>query len=590
MQEILVYDRTPTTSERQKIEGYLAWKWGLTANLPSTHPYKTSRPLNGIQLPSSLLVPSRPLRNVFVFDPTVISNCVLWLDGADVSTMFQNSSGTLPVRSTGSTVALWRDKSVSGNHASNTTAQPTVNFNAQNGLPVVNFSGSQYLILSTTSLPTGSTECTFFFLTRTTSSAVQVFFTYGAEPNTANRNPQFYYNSGVLSTDLYGGGGLSDNTNYLNSYVVTSCIFTLNRNTAWDNGSQFSGGSTAISLNTGTGWASIGVGRIPPGTPLAYYLTGQMGELVVFNRALNDQERQAMEGYLAWKWGTQSSLPVSHRSRTNPPDLPAAAPRGISQLKPGVFNPRNLPDNQLWLDAADSSTLFTNTTATTLAQQGQRIARWNDKSGNGNYLYQNTDGSRPTLLKTPVGTNAVYFATNALQLISISNNTTTGNASRTMFVVQHAPNASSIMRIGTGGHTVANPPTAFGFDNNVPVTTLWYPYVYNSPDITAAVKNQTFGVLYAYYDSGVSRVGGKYNFGNDQSKSTTLNTTANTWYFGLRPDGGGSVDSYVCEFLHFNRMLSTNEVAQVEGYLAWKWGLVANLPSTHPFKLFPPSP
>jgi len=31
-------------SDRQKLEGYLAHKWGLTANLPSDHPYKTVAP------------------------------------------------------------------------------------------------------------------------------------------------------------------------------------------------------------------------------------------------------------------------------------------------------------------------------------------------------------------------------------------------------------------------------------------------------------------------------------------------------------------------------------------------------------------
>ena len=33
-----------TTDTRQKIEGYLAWKWGLEANLPSGHPYKDAAP------------------------------------------------------------------------------------------------------------------------------------------------------------------------------------------------------------------------------------------------------------------------------------------------------------------------------------------------------------------------------------------------------------------------------------------------------------------------------------------------------------------------------------------------------------------
>jgi hypothetical protein len=28
-----------TTTQRQQVEGYLAWKWGLNASLPTTHPY-----------------------------------------------------------------------------------------------------------------------------------------------------------------------------------------------------------------------------------------------------------------------------------------------------------------------------------------------------------------------------------------------------------------------------------------------------------------------------------------------------------------------------------------------------------------------
>lgn len=33
-----------TTDNQQKIEGYLAWKWGLEGNLPSGHPYKNAAP------------------------------------------------------------------------------------------------------------------------------------------------------------------------------------------------------------------------------------------------------------------------------------------------------------------------------------------------------------------------------------------------------------------------------------------------------------------------------------------------------------------------------------------------------------------
>jgi hypothetical protein len=42
--EALFYNTIPTTLERQQIEGYLAWKWGLQGNLPANHPYKSAPP------------------------------------------------------------------------------------------------------------------------------------------------------------------------------------------------------------------------------------------------------------------------------------------------------------------------------------------------------------------------------------------------------------------------------------------------------------------------------------------------------------------------------------------------------------------
>jgi hypothetical protein len=40
----IVIAETKSTDDREKLEGYLAHKWGLTSNLPSTHPYKSSAP------------------------------------------------------------------------------------------------------------------------------------------------------------------------------------------------------------------------------------------------------------------------------------------------------------------------------------------------------------------------------------------------------------------------------------------------------------------------------------------------------------------------------------------------------------------
>jgi len=42
--ELLCLTTSPGTTNHQKLEGYLAHKWGLTASLPSDHPYKVNPP------------------------------------------------------------------------------------------------------------------------------------------------------------------------------------------------------------------------------------------------------------------------------------------------------------------------------------------------------------------------------------------------------------------------------------------------------------------------------------------------------------------------------------------------------------------
>jgi hypothetical protein len=44
MFEVIITSAELTTADRERVEGYLAHRWGLTADLPSGHPYKTSPP------------------------------------------------------------------------------------------------------------------------------------------------------------------------------------------------------------------------------------------------------------------------------------------------------------------------------------------------------------------------------------------------------------------------------------------------------------------------------------------------------------------------------------------------------------------
>jgi hypothetical protein len=44
LNELIVVPSLLSDSDRQKVEGYLAHKWGMTASLPSAHPYKSAAP------------------------------------------------------------------------------------------------------------------------------------------------------------------------------------------------------------------------------------------------------------------------------------------------------------------------------------------------------------------------------------------------------------------------------------------------------------------------------------------------------------------------------------------------------------------
>jgi hypothetical protein len=49
------------------------------------------------------------------------------------------------------------------------------------------------------------------------------------------------------------------------------------------------------------------------------------------------------------------------------------------------------------------------------------------------------------------------------------------------------------------------------------------------------------------------------------------------------------LNGFISEMVVTNGVLSTTDRQRLEGYLAHKWGLQANLPAGHPFKNTPPT-
>lgn len=95
-------------------------------------------------------------------------------------------------------------------------------------------------------------------------------------------------------------------------------------------------------------------------------LNGYISEIIIFNRVLSLSNRQKMEGYLSWKWGLQSELPVNH---------PYYSVNPVS-----TTSPTQIPGNILWLDATDP---YNNGFEPI---NSSYVTSWVDKSANANFV------------------------------------------------------------------------------------------------------------------------------------------------------------------------------------------------------------
>ena len=352
------------------------------------------------------------------------------MDASDIVTQFQNTAATTPVTANGQSVSAWRDKSLSGlTFTSTGLTAPTYNANSQNGLSTVAFASAstQGLITTTSvaSLPNGSASGTYFCVTRSAASTAspQIFFTYGPTNSVTNQVRQFYYSSntypGTLTTDIYAAGRIVDGTDYQNAYSILSStmVASATGNNGWDNGNVFSGnatfpdGASLTSMAIGTGRASIGFGRNSSSND--WWLNGNVAEILVFSNVLTTVERQQIEGYLAWKWGLQASLPSTH---------PYSSAYSVVRPFLRAFQPTDLPTSCLfWFDGGD---------ATTLTLSGSNVTTWRDKSGNANNF--TFSGNFPTYNAT----------TGFLGMIGLGNYGTT-----TTPITLSSPTASTIFTV-----------------------------------------------------------------------------------------------------------------------------------------------
>lgn len=570
--EILVYNSTLSNTDRQIIEGYLAWKWGLQSALPSSHPYN-----------NNALTPQ--------FTPTQLGNCSLWLDASQIT------------GSNGSSVTSWPDRSGNSNNAIGTVA-PVLAVNSVNNRNAVLLNGTtQYFDITTPSgLPNGSTSSSIFTVSQPsrTSTNPQMIFAHGGVSGTgaaSNNTRQIFYSNldnNFLATNVYtqpSGGDIDNVTIPPGKAAVTSTIMTTVNN-SFRTGNAFSTNNISVSgINIGTLFGNIGRGFI--GLTPSFYYGGYVCEIIVYSGALSDIQRQQIEGYLAWKWGVQGDLPSNHPY--------ALANYFYTNTRPlsRNFNPTDLSDCVMWYDGADLTTMFQNTAGTTpVTGGGQSVALWRDKSGRGNDISNSGGTDRPVLTTTslnPRGFNMVFngsnqsFSRNGLvnnsntytKFLVFNRNSTTAGGFQRLFAYsvireQFSPDLSGFHVQFNGSQTVLELFKSFnGGAFTITTNTYFIATIVATPfSMSLFLNGSTTAAATVTYTTA--------------APLTTPNFNGTNFRLGTSTAFSQPWPGFINECISYNRQLSTYEYQEVEGYLAWKWGMRSSLPTTHPFFRFPP--
>ena len=475
------------------------------------------------------------------FSPISLANCKLWLDAADATTVTGTTS-----------VTLWKDKSSNAYSFTVPSGLLSPSYGTDSGgLKSINFtSGGTATGLSSAVSVALSSSSFFIVLTVPTylGSSKGIFTAAGAGGND-------YIDSNGFDMDDNGYLEMAQNNNYnINAFGAPTtrviCSF------GW-NGTTFTAYANSTQTYTNTyskGTATLmALGcRIVSGLPYAsgFNATCTINEVIGYSSYLSTTNRQQVESYLSKKWNVSISnyLPVNHPYRTLPPSFTKFSPNTISGLS-------------LWLDAADNSTFS--------FSSGSNVSQWRDKSGNSNNFV--SSGS-PTY-----SNNAVVFNGNNIFTQSNSQYIISGNY-YTIFTVQQAPNVSGL---GTVYRTYINSAGAQlwfrylnGFQWNVTASSG---YIYDGSQTSSFI-----GCLVAN-TPGVGTQG--YINGTAQSGNPNADNLSNA-YFSIGATYGNT-ENYtgnIYEIIMFNTYVSTSQRQQVEGYLAWKWGLQSSLPSTHAYK------
>lgn len=464
----------------------------------------------------------------------------LWLDGSERASIINSGTSMTSVSNFGSKFPVMTFIP----SGTVTTGVST----SSNGLNLLGASGAASVVNAGFAYSTPTNNRTRIHVCSPTvnqeSTSVNFYFTGG----TASSRELLYMNAangGRPSSIAVGPINRMITQDVLPNQTNVLALYTFrNGATAANNRIAYNGSNMVLSTSAVGSWSAT--------SAIVTFANNQnLGEFVHFLNDLNSTSTSQLEGYAAWKWGLVSQLDNAHTFKLAPPLAPLFIPTAISGCTQ-------------WLDAADT-TRFTGG------------ATWTDKSGTGNNLTREPNSTAmPTVTTWPNGLRAARFVA-ASKNGAISTNTNYMGPNMMLFTV---------LRITAqlANNLIFFPDLSEGKTLYVATTTLgWRPINVNTNTSATVAVNQIFLVA-QYFTSTESRFflnGSQVATGS----ATTTGWTARKRLFGTNNTIWASCD--IAEFIAYTGV-SWGGMRQIEGYLAWKWGLQTSLPANHPFRKVKP--
>lgn len=517
IQEIIVYNRVITLCERKQIEDYLGLKWGISVS-------GSSGPGN------------------------ICDGLTVWFDAEDID----GDGDTTDNPADGATVTTWVNKADAGGTLPSVTnsGTPTYQLGEVAGKPIVRFDGSDYFVDSSVlgSDIAASNEASVFFVTRQASASGSMFFwqttgTNRFQTHAVHGSGVFYFDFGTCCTQNAGRIFYTP-SGYVGKWNYVSLIKRTN-----NSGEVFVNGTNVLSGTLSSALTVANTAAFYLGSTGATTHQGDIAELIIYKKALSTADQQAVEAYLVNKWGL------------------SGGPGGVSA---------NL---ELWLDAQDTNTLFTDSTCSTSAVLTNTIGCWKDKSVQGNDATQPSTNSnlKPQLI-TDSGRNVLDFVytSSADGDYFVADSLASVSHSPFSIVVAMKPHA-----LGGSYAEIAGFNSATG---NSQLLGLWT--IAGNPAISrSTIAEGTDALVYGSFTnkaivlSAIATATTMTPYVNGVAFPTitsTINNTATRFSIGQEWDAasdGDFFDGHFYEIAVYSAALSDTDRRAVESYMGVRWNI-----------------